>query len=273
MPVSSPGSTLDTPLRVDQSGAVVPRLLPTPPRPRQGGPLNPLLVDHTGAIVPVLLPTPPRARTRRRANENTRPRAPPINRGPASTPRPPARLTERERAQLRASVAERRRIYRQRAQAEARAAGAVDRSRHRPPRVRRGPLGTAAGRAAAALAGARVARDRPLTREQLWLNGIGPPEQTTDRKHQQCGICLQVKSHPVSYLCGHSHCYACVRVWLEQSWVCPLCTQIMWDAPHRNYIEEAGIACDFPDWHDTSIVSYSWDGLTFPRRPIIPDTP
>jgi hypothetical protein len=39
----------------------------------------------------------------------------------------------------------------------------------------------------------------------------------------------------------------------------------MTSAPHRHDDEEAGLACDFPEWKNHSRVSYSWDGLTWPR--------
>ncbi|KAJ7429983.1 hypothetical protein B0H11DRAFT_1931049 [Mycena galericulata] len=122
--------------------------------------------------------------------------------------------------------------------------------------------------------GWRAPRDEELTRNDLLLNGVAPTPRETDRSHQRCGICLHVKSHPVSYICGHSHCYTCVRLWLEQRWVCPTCVTVMNRAPHRNYEEEAGIAMDFPDWVDQSVVDYNWDGLNFPKRQLIiaPDT-
>ncbi|KAJ7506692.1 hypothetical protein B0H11DRAFT_2219375 [Mycena galericulata] len=117
--------------------------------------------------------------------------------------------------------------------------------------------------------GWREPRDEELTRTDLLVNGVAPTPRETNRSHQRCGICLHVKSHPVSYTCGHSHCYVCIRLWLEQRWVCPTCVTVMNIPPHRNYEEEAGIALDFPDWVDESVVEYSWEGLRFPRRQVI----
>ncbi|KAJ7512303.1 hypothetical protein B0H11DRAFT_2214107 [Mycena galericulata] len=275
---TSPGSHVNAPLRVDHTGAVVARLLPTPPRAsgnRSNGPLHPLRVDHTGAVVPRLLPTPPRSRTR--GIEENRPARPlRINRGPPST------IPLSFGARTAAAGGSRAARASNAASGSGGVGGGAGRSARAsndaprppvPPRVRRAPLGTAAARAAAALAGRRTEREEPLTREQLWVNGAGPPDLTTTLDHRECSVCHQVKSHPVSYECGHSHCYVCVRVWLEHQWTCPLCTQVMWAPPFRNYVEEAGLAYDFPDWVDTSIVTYSWDGLTFPCRPIIPDSP
>ncbi|KAJ7019526.1 hypothetical protein C8F04DRAFT_1276125 [Mycena alexandri] len=79
-------------------------------------------------------------------------------------------------------------------------------------------------------------------------------------------ICNCVKVHPVAYLCGHSHCFTCVRLHLEHDWKCPIvsCARVIHQAPHRHYPDEQAIAYDFPDWVNTSRVSYSWEGLIFP---------
>ncbi|KAJ7470072.1 hypothetical protein B0H11DRAFT_1920229 [Mycena galericulata] len=115
--------------------------------------------------------------------------------------------------------------------------------------------------------GRRSARETPLTRDDLYLTSERPPELAEYKLHHQCGICSGVKSHPVSYLCGHSHCYVCIRVWLEQSWSCPICVTPMYMPPVRHYGEEDGLAADYPAWHDNSAVDYDWDGLIWPKRP------
>ncbi|KAJ7169370.1 hypothetical protein C8R43DRAFT_1121243 [Mycena crocata] len=122
-----------------------------------------------------------------------------------------------------------------------------------------------------AIIGWRMPREDPLKHEDLWVGGIGPTEQLPLKKmeHHKCGICRFVKSHPVSYLCGHSHCYVCIRLWLERRWSCPECVTEMWMAPFRQFAEEASIVAAYPEWNDESEVSYNWDGLTFPRRPRI----
>ncbi|KAJ7456843.1 hypothetical protein B0H11DRAFT_2243723 [Mycena galericulata] len=119
--------------------------------------------------------------------------------------------------------------------------------------------------------GARTEREDPLTLESLLANGIAPPARSTTREHQKCSICLHIKSHPVSYRCGHSHCYRCIRLWLETHWTCPECRTVMNEAPCRNYSEEAGILLDHPDWHDRSRVDYSWEGLRFPKVKLLSD--
>lgn len=49
-----------------------------------------------------------------------------------------------------------------------------------------------------AVLGARAERQKSLTREDLWLTGVGPPEQDAIEDHHKCAICHFVKSHPVS---------------------------------------------------------------------------
>ncbi|KAJ7086320.1 hypothetical protein C8R43DRAFT_965128, partial [Mycena crocata] len=51
---------------------------------------------------------------------------------------------------------------------------------------------------ALAATGWRLARDRPLRHEDLWVDGVGPPEQLPLQEHHKCGICHFVKSHPVT---------------------------------------------------------------------------
>ncbi|KAJ7025049.1 hypothetical protein C8F04DRAFT_1301189 [Mycena alexandri] len=112
--------------------------------------------------------------------------------------------------------------------------------------------------------GWRQPRKVPLTVDSVLLSDIKPPTMTTLRSHQSCGICLHIKSHPVSYRCGHSHCYRCIRVWLESQWTCPTCRTTMTEEPFRHYAEEEGLAADHPSFRDRSCVDYKWTGLRFP---------
>ncbi|KAJ7432960.1 hypothetical protein B0H11DRAFT_2259908 [Mycena galericulata] len=122
--------------------------------------------------------------------------------------------------------------------------------------------------------GQRAEREEALTEEALYLDGARPPAGQPKPYHR-CTICTGVKSHPVSFTCGHSNCYVCIRLWLELKWTCPECVTVIKSAPFRHYGEEASIANDYPDWDDQSKVAYNWDGLVFPRprRVIAPDTP
>ncbi|KAJ7097103.1 hypothetical protein B0H15DRAFT_945776 [Mycena belliarum] len=132
-------------------------------------------------------------------------------------------------------------------------------ARSRPPRGR----------------GAREIRERPLEREDLWVDGVGPTSLLPSKPFHKCTLCEGVKSHPVSYLCGHSHCYVCIRLRLEHHWNCPDCSSEMYHAPFRQYAEEAALEDEYPGW-DESTVAYSWSGLVFPKEPriiIIPDSP
>ncbi|KAJ7856718.1 hypothetical protein B0H14DRAFT_3448338 [Mycena olivaceomarginata] len=122
--------------------------------------------------------------------------------------------------------------------------------------------------ATSALAGYRVARRTPLTQAALYNDEARPPVLATSKPHHVCTICWDIKSHPVSYICGHSHCYVCIRLWLERQWRCPDCTQVIHMAPFRHYGEEKSITYDYPFWIDDSRVSYSFHGLVFPPAPV-----
>ncbi|KAJ7652311.1 hypothetical protein B0H17DRAFT_1214976 [Mycena rosella] len=123
--------------------------------------------------------------------------------------------------------------------------------------------------------GWRRPRTHPLTEEALWKYREGPPDQLATYEHHMCTVCHFVKSHPVSYTCGHSHCYVCVRLWLERKWTCPECRKPMDRAPFRHYPEEQGIESEYPGWGDNSVVDYSFEGLTFPtvETVLAADTP
>ncbi|KAJ7081906.1 hypothetical protein C8R43DRAFT_1142890 [Mycena crocata] len=115
-------------------------------------------------------------------------------------------------------------------------------------------------------AGWRLDRPTLLTEDDLYIGFIRPPLQSTLRHHQKCAICWQIKSHPVSYECGHSHCYVCIRLWLEHEFTCPECTMTMHRRPVVHWGETHGIAYDHPDWKDESQVVMTYEGLRFPRR-------
>ncbi|KAJ7152742.1 hypothetical protein C8R43DRAFT_1127192 [Mycena crocata] len=116
-------------------------------------------------------------------------------------------------------------------------------------------------------AGWRLTRRDNLVHRDLWVGGDGPTEQLPVKGHHKCGICHMVRSHPVTYACGHSHCYVCIRLWLERQWTCPECVTPMYRAPFRVFFEEATLAEAYPEWKDRSVVKYSWDGLRFPEEP------
>ncbi|KAJ7430010.1 hypothetical protein B0H11DRAFT_2264452 [Mycena galericulata] len=119
--------------------------------------------------------------------------------------------------------------------------------------------------------GQREPRTNPLTEEDLYVDCVLPTIQHTDEAtaYLQCGICLNAKSHPVSYACGHSHCYACIRLSLEKTFRCPECKTRMRAPPHRQYAEEHAIAKEFPEWINPCHVLYDWNGLTFPKGLLI----
>ncbi|KAJ7865251.1 hypothetical protein B0H13DRAFT_2353092 [Mycena leptocephala] len=120
--------------------------------------------------------------------------------------------------------------------------------------------------------GVRQTRIPPLSHEKLWLTRDRPRLQTSTDPRDMCSICESIKSHPVLYECGHSHCYVCCRLFLEVAWKCPEfgCEAIMYCRPVRDSTEEARITAAHPNRKDNSRVDYSWDGLIFPKRPASP---
>ncbi|KAJ7805683.1 hypothetical protein B0H14DRAFT_2879126, partial [Mycena olivaceomarginata] len=88
--------------------------------------------------------------------------------------------------------------------------------------------------------GWRRSNARGVPESQLLHSGPRPPSLTAKEPHHQCTICHCVKTHPVSYKCGHTHCFICIRVWLQISWKCPDCNQVMHGPPSRNYDVEIG---------------------------------
>ncbi|KAJ7457081.1 hypothetical protein FB451DRAFT_1275873 [Mycena latifolia] len=115
-------------------------------------------------------------------------------------------------------------------------------------------------------------RDDDITEDELYIGDARPPPHSTSALHD-CSICFNIKSHPVKYACGHGNCYVCIRPWLECSWQCPTCRGRMYAEPERAYATEAAIALEHPEWKDPSEVTYSWDGLRFPKPMIIPCSP
>ncbi|KAJ7601312.1 hypothetical protein DFH06DRAFT_1353403 [Mycena polygramma] len=112
------------------------------------------------------------------------------------------------------------------------------------------PRGVAIGkrvvRDVVAAPGVREDRDEALTVEDLWRPGSSPPPVEAVAPQDNCVVCLQLKSHPVFYSCGHGHCYTC--------------------KPFRIVAVEDFMTRIYGDW-DTSEVSYEWSGLTFPVVP------
>ncbi|KAJ7887720.1 hypothetical protein B0H13DRAFT_2342315 [Mycena leptocephala] len=114
--------------------------------------------------------------------------------------------------------------------------------------------------------GFRAPRDGPLMEASLYLTAARPPADSSPLPHHECGICLNIKSHPVSNPCGHTHCYVCIRKCLETGWACPFCRAVITAEPTRNRDSEQAIAFDHPEWHDPSAVTYGWEGLRFPTH-------
>ncbi|KAJ7022482.1 hypothetical protein C8F04DRAFT_1272592 [Mycena alexandri] len=132
---------------------------------------------------------------------------------------------------------------------------------NRPPSVPRHRR-----RSTRAYQGSRVARPpgAELKEDDLYLSAARPVEATSPDSDLTCGICFQIKSHPVQYNCKHSHCYVCIRQWLEHSFQCPQCRAKMTSRPVPDDQVAAAIVQQHPSWKDDSRIEYSWTGLTFP---------
>ncbi|KAJ7638038.1 hypothetical protein DFH06DRAFT_1335680 [Mycena polygramma] len=116
--------------------------------------------------------------------------------------------------------------------------------------------------------GSRAVLPEPLTREALWLTADRPPAVIPKDPKHACGICHNLKSHPVMCQCGCSFCYVCIRLSLEQTWHCPdeFCGLTMRFPPTVDRDEETKIAAAERAVIDQSRVDYRWDGLVFPKR-------
>ncbi|KAJ7225172.1 hypothetical protein C8J57DRAFT_1731141 [Mycena rebaudengoi] len=124
-------------------------------------------------------------------------------------------------------------------------------------RPRPGPFGSHGGW--------RRSTTRGVAQSKLLLSGPKPPTLTAKEPHHKCSICHCVKTHPVSTQCGHTHCFVCIRVWLQTSWKCPDCNAVMHSAPSRNYDLEEWLRTSYPEIAaDESRVTYNWSGLIFP---------
>ncbi|KAK7050159.1 hypothetical protein R3P38DRAFT_3173227 [Favolaschia claudopus] len=115
--------------------------------------------------------------------------------------------------------------------------------------------------------GSRVYRPVALQANDLWIGSVRPDPPLQVFEEYICAICLSLKSHPVSYVCGHGHCFVCIRLWLERDWRCPECRVEMDRPPFRMFVEEKSILRLCGDW-DSSEVTYDFSGLSFPSRPL-----
>ncbi|KAJ7116237.1 hypothetical protein C8R43DRAFT_960908 [Mycena crocata] len=199
----SPGSARHIPMRINSRGALVSMLTPSPPRRSRRDQENrspfstagqrlvsrifdgvgrELVETHTEVSTSVIRTHTSirgaRTTAATRARGSTRSRRPTYDHGENFTHRP-AHMPPLNRAPTRGVIRIRRGGPR-------RFLGALGDT---PP-----PPNHAEERDPA---GERASRPMPLTHADLWLDGVTPPEGTTDREHQECSVCLQIKSHPV----------------------------------------------------------------------------
>ncbi|KAJ7871163.1 hypothetical protein B0H14DRAFT_2570893 [Mycena olivaceomarginata] len=107
--------------------------------------------------------------------------------------------------------------------------------------------------------GKRARRDIPLTANDLYLDDARPPSERPPSDAPLAGNRNK---------CGHSYCYVCIRLRLEEHWTCPRlnCNRTIRKAPTINVGEAETVEADYLDRVDKSQVSYSWEGLSFPFR-------
>nr|GAT46443.1 predicted protein [Mycena chlorophos] len=131
-------------------------------------------------------------------------------------------------------------------------------------------------------AGWRLHRSRGVKRAML-LSGVhDPPYLEPLSPHHRCSICWGVKAHPVlsaRFLftrsdslpeyprtdCGHTFCFCCLRVWLQTSWRCPECMNILRETPRRNIDVQQWLLEAYPKLaEDESRPTYDFSSLVFP---------
>ncbi|KAJ7052984.1 hypothetical protein C8F01DRAFT_1090067 [Mycena amicta] len=136
-----------------------------------------------------------------------------------------------------------------------------------PPKLHRVP--------AEVFEGKRSADALAWTEDEAFLSDLRAPASPAERVPEHCcPLCLSLFSHPVvNGTCGHAYCYLCICGRLQSSFRCPIsgCNVLtVRSAPMQVPALETALAglyaVHYPNWLDTSEVSYSFNGLTFPRR-------
>ncbi|KAJ7049762.1 hypothetical protein C8F01DRAFT_1093013 [Mycena amicta] len=89
-----------------------------------------------------------------------------------------------------------------------------------------------------------------------------------DENHR-CSVCNRLKSHPVLLMCNHSFCFACLRVALNTSWLCPApgCQRVQHRPPLPLPELEAELEETYVGFKDFTQVKLDWSGVRFPPRP------
>ncbi|KAJ7131223.1 hypothetical protein C8R44DRAFT_871745 [Mycena epipterygia] len=111
-------------------------------------------------------------------------------------------------------------------------------------------------------------RQYALLAEDLMVNGVlVSGNRECANPIFSCTICLQLKSHPVSTACAHTFCFVCLRLAMEHSFRCPLCSTLILHPPHRVLDFEDILKVTFPDQADDTEVKWrtAWNGLAFPK--------
>ncbi|KAJ7061958.1 hypothetical protein C8F01DRAFT_1082558 [Mycena amicta] len=113
------------------------------------------------------------------------------------------------------------------------------------------------------------------TEQEAFLSDARPPASPAHREPEHCcPLCGSLFSHPVvNSTCGHAYCYLCVRHHFQTSFRCPVaaCNVLtVRSEPLRVPALDAALHrlydMLYPHWVDLSESTYTFRGLTFPRR-------
>ncbi|KAJ7066047.1 hypothetical protein C8F01DRAFT_1122026 [Mycena amicta] len=116
------------------------------------------------------------------------------------------------------------------------------------------------------------------TEEESFVSDARVPPSPAERLPEHCcPLCGSLFSHPVvNSACGHAYCYLCIRRHFQTSFHCPIaaCNALtVRSEPMCVPAFETALAglytARYPNWVDLSETTYTFRGLTFPRREAI----
>ncbi|KAJ7049775.1 hypothetical protein C8F01DRAFT_1348956 [Mycena amicta] len=107
-----------------------------------------------------------------------------------------------------------------------------------------------------------------VARDDVFAAGSPDPPLTTDVDlNLICRICRTVKSHSVLLMCGHSFCFVCARLTLNDDFKCAVCGVLQYRPPIPFPQERETISLAIAPEVDQSMVVFNWSGVRFPRVP------
>ncbi|KAJ7073669.1 hypothetical protein C8F01DRAFT_1360496 [Mycena amicta] len=107
-----------------------------------------------------------------------------------------------------------------------------------------------------------------VARDDVFAPDSPDPPLTTDVDlNLLCRICRTVKSHSVLLMCGHSFCFVCARLTLNDDFKCAVCGVLQYRPPIAFAQEREKIVAAIAPEVDESVVLFNWSGVRFPRVP------